>query len=124
MISKTKAIRAECGSVAPLAIGLAVLSLATILLVASVSSVFLLERRLTTLAEFAALSEADSGMPAATFLDEANPQGFSDLTVAKDEISDGMTSEVTICASWSTPLPIVIKLGSRVVCGQGAARAG
>jgi hypothetical protein len=124
MNDRTKTSSEEFGSVAPLAIGLAVLSLATILLVASVSSVFVLERRLTTLAEFAALSGAESGMSAVTFLEEANPQGFSDLTVAKDEISDGKTSEVVICASWSAPVPIIVKLGSRVVCGQGAARAG
>jgi hypothetical protein len=114
----------EGGSVAPLAIGLSLLSLATILMMASATSVFLLQRRLTTLAEFAALSGATSGISARVFLNEADPKGFAGLTIAKDEISDGKTNEVILCANWSPPLPSIVKLGSRIVCSQGAARAG
>lgn len=117
-------VREEVGSIAPLAIGLAMLSLATILVAASVSSAFVLERRLTTLAEFAALSGAENGLSAVDFLAQANPSGYRDLTVAKDDVLDGKTTEVVICASWLPPLPSIITLGSRMICAQGAARAG
>lgn len=115
---------AERGSIAPLAIGLALLSLATILVASSASSLFLLERRLTSLAEFAALSAAESGMTAAQFVEEVSPKGFTSLSVAGDEVVDGKTSQVILCAKWTAPLPSFIQLGSRNVCGHGAARDG
>jgi uncharacterized membrane protein len=115
---------AERGSIAPLAIGLALLSLATILVASSASSLFLLERRLTSLAEFAALNSAESGMTAGQFVEGADPRGFMSLVVARDEVVDGVTSEVILCAKWIAPLPSFIQLGSRDVCGHGAARAG
>jgi hypothetical protein len=124
MRSTETALSAERGSIAPLAIGLDMLSLATILVASSASSLFLLERRLTSLAEFAALSSAESGMTAGQFVEGASPKGFMSLVVARDDVVDGVTSEVILCAKWIAPLPSFIKLGIRDVCGHGAARAG
>jgi hypothetical protein len=124
MIFLLKSKSKERGSVTPLAIGLALLLLVTLFLMASATSVFLLQRRLTTLAEFAALSGAESGMAAKVFISEADPKGFVGLAIVRDEISDGKTNEVIVCANWNPPLPSIVKLGMRIVCGQGAARAG
>lgn len=115
---------AERGSIAPFAIGLALIALVAVLMSVSAGSIFLLERRLTSLAEFAALSRIEAGIPATDFLLETKPQGFSALTVAKDEVLDGVTAEVRLCATWNPPLTVYFKFARRQVCGFGAARAG
>lgn len=114
----------DSGSIAPLAIGLALLSLTAVLMSVSAGSMFLLERRLTSLAEFAALSRAATRMSVVEFLREAKLEGYSGLTVTKDEVVDGFTSEVRICSQWNAPLPTFLRFEGRQVCGFGAARAG
>jgi len=116
--------RADAGSTAPLAIGLAMLSLSAILMFASASSAFLLQRRLTSLAEYAALSEARFEMPATDFLGKAGASGLQGLRVAGDEVSDGLTVEITLCSIWLPPLAGIVSMPNFEVCGRGAARAG
>jgi hypothetical protein len=115
---------ADDGSIAPLALGLAALSLATILVTTCATSLYTLERRLTTLAEFAALSGAEHETSASEFLEQAGPVGFIDLGVQSDVLDDGLTTEVVLCSTWIAPLPSLIPLPQRRVCGKGAARAG
>jgi hypothetical protein len=114
----------DAGSSAPLGIGLALISLATILVFASASSVFLLQRRLTSLAEFAALSNARYDIPADIFLRETGGAGINGLRVAAENVVDGLTVEVTICSTWQPSLPKLVELPKIEVCGRGAARAG
>lgn len=116
--------KSDAGSSAPLGIGLALISLATILVFASVSSVFLLQRRLTSLAEFAALSNARYNIPADVFLRETGGAGIKGLRVAAENVVDGLTVEVTICSTWQPSLPKLVELPKIEVCGRGAARAG
>ena len=114
----------EAGSIAPLGIGLGVVSLTTILVLSSVSSLFVLERRLTSMAEFAALSGVRYSLSAEEFLREGGVNVFQNLRVASDSLLDGVTREVTLCAMWKAPLPTFIKLAEVEICGAGAARAG
>ncbi|CAB4632094.1 unannotated protein [freshwater metagenome] len=114
----------EAGSSAPLGIGLALISLATILVFASASSVFLLQRHLTSLAEYAALSNARYHVPAAVFIRETGGLGIKELRVAAENVVDGLTVEVTICSVWQPALPRLVELPKIEVCGRGAARAG
>jgi hypothetical protein len=116
--------KADSGSIAPLGIGLAALSLASILIFSSLSSMFLLQRRLTTLAEFAALSGARYGLSAQDFLVESRVDAMPGLRITSDSVVDEVTRQVTICAMWRTPLPTNIKLPDVEICGTGAARAG
>lgn len=117
-------LRGEAGSIAPLAIGLGLVSLATILATSCATSFFLLERRLTTLAEFSALAGVEQGMTAVDFVNEGQPAGFRSLVVESDELTDGVTREVVICATWIPPVPGLIQLPSRQLCAKGEARAG
>jgi hypothetical protein len=112
------------GSIAPLAIGLALISLATVLATSCATSFFLLERRLTTVAEFAALSRVEVGMAAIDYIAQGQPAGFKNLLVQRDVVSDGVTSEVVICATWEAPLPGFIQLPTGQLCAKGEARAG
>lgn len=114
----------EEGSVAPLGIGLALLSLSAILVLSSVSTIFLMQRRLTTLAEFAALSGARYNLPAKDFVRESNASTMAGLRVADDSNTDGVTRQVKVCATWQAPLPTFTKLLGFEICGNGAARAG
>lgn len=114
----------DSGSIAPLGIGLALLSLSTILIFTSMSSAFLLQRRLTSLAEFAALSGARYSVSAEAFLRESGANGLAGLNVVSDIVLDGVTRQVTICATWHAPLPVFPRLLPRQICGNGAARAG
>ena len=117
-------IMGEAGSIAPLAIGLGLVSLATILATSCATSFFLLERRLTTLAEFSALAGVEQGMTVVDFVNEGQPAGFRSLVVESDELTDGVTREVVICATWIPPVSGLIQLPSRQLCAKGEARAG
>lgn len=124
-VSETRSSRSsDLGSVAPLGLGLAFMSLSAILVLSSVSSIFLLQRRLTSVAEFAALSGARYNLSAEDFIIESGIGDISGLRVASDSILDGVTRQVTVCANWQSPLPTFIKLDGFAVCGSGAARAG
>lgn len=114
----------DSGSSAPLGIGLALISLATILLLASASSLFLLQRRLTSLAEYAALSNVRYNVPVDVFLRETGGNGIKQLRVAAEKVVDGLTVKVTICSMWQPSLPKFVELPKFEVCGSGAARAG
>ena len=117
-------LRGSTGSIAPFGIGLAALSIATVVTLICSSSLFLLQRRLTTLAEFAALSSAQSGLAAKDFISEAKVGGFIDLVILQDSQIDGVTSAIKFCSKWVSPLSTVIKFSAIQVCGQGAARSG
>ena len=124
MIDEGRFIHRDAGSIAPLGIGLALISLSAILVFVSASSMFLLQRRLTSLAEFAALSGARYGLPVDEFLRESKGNGLSGLRVALDDVSDGVTREVKICKTWRPPLPVLVQIVETEICGYGAARAG
>jgi hypothetical protein len=83
-----------------------------------------LQRRLTTLAEFAALSGARYGLSATAFIQESGANGMTGLRVAKDVVIDRLTHEVSICSVWRPPLLGISNLLSTEICGHGAARAG
>jgi hypothetical protein len=115
-------VKGEKGSIAPLGIGLLSISLALIFTLVCANSLYVLKNRLTGTAEFAALAEARIGLTAAMFLHESEyPEEYF---IDEDYSSDQKTTEVTVCAIWSAPLPIVLILTDLKVCGHGAARAG
>lgn len=124
MMDQIRFISRDSGSIAPLGIGLALISLSAILVFISASSMFLLQRRLTSLAEFAALSGARYEISVQDFLVESKGNGLSGLRVARDDVLDGVTREVKICKTWRPPVPLLVQIVETEVCGYGAARAG
>jgi hypothetical protein len=113
----------ELGSIAPLGIGLSILMLAILGLTTSSISVFQLQARLRTLAEFAALNAAATGMGASEFLELGHPQGFKDLKLQSQTQDDGLTIKVVFCSSWSAPFAGYLPLQDRQICATGMARA-
>jgi hypothetical protein len=112
----------ENGSIAPLGIGLMSIVLALIFILVCANSMYLLKQRLTSAAEFAALAEVSHSNTAAEFLDHA--QYPANYFVADDSSTDQKTTEVTVCAFWIAPLPVISDLAEIQICGHGAARAG
>lgn len=117
-----KAIRAlknDAGSITPLVIALATLSLALILTVSSLASAFLLQRRLTTFAEAQALSKIID-VPVL----QSPIEGVSLQVSSEDQV----TVEVRACAPWNPPLNLGPMLKfikqTQILCGSGRARLG
>lgn len=119
-------MRDERGSIAPLAIGLLLMSLATVGVVVSASSLFIEHRRLQTLAESAAVAGASRSMAVSDFL--ANipvkyANSFSNLRVSKEQRLDGATVEVQLCADWLNPVATAFTSSKDSVCAEAKARA-
>ena len=114
----------ERGSIAPLAIGLLAVSVATILTVVAASSLYVFQRRLTSVAEFAALAEAARGVDVRDFLVNGNNAADDRLVIKRDESLDGLTREVELCGVWHPPVPVFASLTQVEVCATGLARRG
>jgi hypothetical protein len=105
-----------------LAIGLALLSLAAILTTVAASSLFLFQKRLLTLAEATALFSVSTGEPAQSFLTQLKTSRFGQIAVAKDQIIDGKTVEVRLCAQWVSPFAVVGLPLTQIVCAEARSR--
>ncbi|WP_296631374.1 hypothetical protein [Rhodoluna sp.] len=111
----------ERGSVAPLAVGLALISLATVIAVSMASTLFVFQKRLTNLAESAALAAA-SGESAQAFVSEIQPTGFVGLQVEETLATDEKTVQVRVCATWQSPIQILKVFKTTQICSHASAR--
>ncbi|WP_366518402.1 pilus assembly protein TadG-related protein [Rhodoluna sp.] len=114
-------MRSERGSITPLALGATLFTALVILAISLGSSMFVVQKRLTTLAEGAALAVAADQMTVNEFLALARNGEKYRLEVAQEKAEDGLTVQVSICTSlalggWFVSHPIK-------VCANGAARS-
>lgn len=114
--------RNESGSIAPLGIGLAILSLVAIFTTVAASSLFLYQKRLLTLAESTALFSVSTGEAAQVFLSQVQNSKLSAITVAKEQIIDGQTIEVRLCAQWVSPFVVIGLPLTQIVCAEARSR--
>jgi hypothetical protein len=119
--------KSEAGSIAPLGIGLILLSVAMMLTILSSASLFIFQKRLTTIAESAALfavakNNEDAG--SVEFLSKTRESGFINLSLKNLLLPDHQTIEVQACAIWQPPVISFSELTSREVCSRASARAG
>jgi len=115
-------VRGDRGSIAPLGIGLALLSLAMILTTVAASSLFLYQKRLLTLAEASALFSASTSEPVQNFLAQANASKLGKVTIVKEQMLDGVTVEVRLCSIWHSPFALIGLPLSQVVCAEARSR--
>jgi hypothetical protein len=115
--------RNDSGSIAPLGIGLFLFIFAMMFTIVSASSMFIFQKRLTTVAEAAAVY-ISSGGESSVFNEFVTQQGFTNLRLKDELLIDGLTSEVVACALWLPPVPTLEPLGSKEVCSHASARAG
>lgn len=125
-------VRSDSGSIAPLGLGLSVVSLLAILVTLSAGSLYLTERRLTAVAEFAALavlqrSEGDFRLPleplTERFLSQHPLHGLNSVRLISAISEDGKSVRVRLCSS-SEPIFSYIFSEVGMVCSEGLARFG
>jgi len=125
--------KGETGSLAPLGIGLALLSLTTVLVILSAGSLFLSERRLTTVAESTALhvlaksgARLGSGLStyATDFLKSHPLEGLNKVQLVQAISPDGKTVRIRLCSSWDPLFVGYIFSETGRVCSEALARLG
>ena len=123
----------ELGSMAPLGIGLSLLSLMTTLVILAAGSLYLSERRLTSVAESTALyalskSEVLSNqlLPrfAGEFLDLHSLHGLKQVSLIEASSQDGYTVRVKLCSLWRPIFEVYTFSEVGTICSEGLARRG
>ena len=114
----------EAGSIAPLGIGLFLFSLIFSLTTVSAVSMFIFQKRLTTLAESTAIFVAGGNGEAADFLKLTGKPNFESLQLATNTAADQATVMAKACAMWRAPVVTVGDFANTNICAQAAARIG
>ena len=123
----------DSGSMALFGIGLAALSLVTVLIVLASGSVYLTERRLTTVSEATALSvltkargnlNQDLGKLARDFLSINPLTGLHNVSLVEVISSEGKTVRVRLCSSWNPTFVNYMFSEVGKICSEGLARRG
>jgi hypothetical protein len=121
------------GSLAPLGIGLALISLATVLAVIASGSLYLTERRLTGVAESTALNvliEARGNLSqnlssiARSYLSQHALRGLQEVSLVEASSSDQKTVKIRLCSVWRPIFENYIFSEIGMVCSEGLARRG
>jgi hypothetical protein len=123
----------EHGSMAPLGIGLSLLSLMTTLVILAAGSLYLSERRLTSVAESTALyalAKSDSilnqSLPryAGEFLETHPLRGLHQVSLLEASSTDGFTVRVRLCSLWRPLFDSYMFPEVGKICSEGLARRG
>ena len=123
-LRRQKLLSDESGSIAPLGIGLFLFSLVFSLTSVSAVSMFIFQKRLTTLAESTALFVAGGNGEAADFLKLTGQHKFESLQLATNISADQATVIAKACSIWRAPVVTVGDFAKINICAQAAARVG
>jgi hypothetical protein len=110
------------GSIAPLGIGFAVISLTLVFVLLASSSLYIFQKRLRNYSEGLALYVAESGDSAQNYLFRVGDQEFQNIELRTRLLADGVTVQATTCARWESPVPIVIAHNSGEICANAQSR--
>ncbi len=116
-------LQSDNGSIAPLAIGLVVLSVGLVLAVSAATSMFILQKRLTNFSESGALFIAETAQSKFDFLTLVGDSKFEALSTFAEVGSDSKTVHFKSCAIWRAPIAIIGQISSAQVCSHASARA-
>ena len=108
------------GSMAPLGIGLFFFSLVFGITAVSATSMFVFQKRLTTLAESTALFVAAGTGDAASFLATIGGTKLEDTSIDADQ----RTVVAKVCATWRAPVVTLRSFAKTQICSHASARAG
>ena len=118
-----KRLSDTAGSIAPLGIGLFLFSMVLMLVISSATSLFVFQKRLTNIAESAALYVAKTNEPAAEYLRITGQAKSQKLSITNRTLADGVTVEVIACEVWSPMFQIFLDFADRQVCAHAGARS-
>jgi hypothetical protein len=123
----------EQGSLAPLGLGFALVSLATVLAVVASGSVYLTERRLTSVAESTSLAvlmaadgdlDRDLSLLARQYLSELPLVGLYQVDLIEASSPDSKTVRIRLCSNWQPIFENYMFSEIGRVCSEGLARRG
>lgn len=114
---------AETGSIAPLGIGIFLFSIVFSFTTVSATSMFIFQKRLTSVAESVALFVASGRGESSDFLNSVGALNFEELKVAYSLAPDQVTTVVKACAIWRAPIVTVVEFSKRQTCSTGSARS-
>jgi hypothetical protein len=118
---------------APLGIGLSLLSLMTTLVILAAGSFYLSERRLTSVAESTALYAlsksvvlSNQNLPrfAGEFLELHSLKDLKQVSLIEASSQDGLTVRVRLCSLWRPLFDVYIFSEVGMICSEGLARRG
>ena len=121
------------GSLAPLGIGLSMLSLAVVVAIVASGSLYLTERRLTGVSESTALTvlvEAEENLEqdlyplASRYLRDLPLRGLHQVTLVEASSSDLKTVRIRLCSVWRPIFENYMFSEIGRVCSEGLARRG
>lgn len=113
----------EHGSIAPLGIGMFLFSLIFSLTAVSATSMFIFQKRLTSLAESTAVYVASGIGDADSFLTALGKPNLLGLKISTLLDSDEVTVVAKVCALWNAPVVTVGEFARREICSHAAARS-
>lgn len=122
--SRRQIVAEERGSISPLLISLLTISMAVLLVIVTATSVLIFQKRLTSMAEAAALWEEQTALPAEDFLVQISPENLGTVSIKSDSKPDSLTRVIELCAKWVTPISLPMLPTNAIVCSRGSARAG
>lgn len=123
----------ERGSLAPLGIGLAMVSLTAVVAIVASGSLYLTERRLTGVAESTALSvlietegnlDQDLFVVASRYLGALSLNGLYEVSLVEASSSDLKTVRIRLCSVWRPIFENYIFSEKGRVCSEALARRG
>jgi len=123
----------EQGSLAPLGLGFALVSLATVLAVVASGSVYLTERRLTSVAESTSLAvlmaadgdlDRDLSLLARQYLSGLPLVGLYQVDLIDASSPDSKTVRIRLCSTWQPIFENYMFSEIGRVCSEGLARRG
>lgn len=123
----------ERGSLAPLGIGLAMVSLTAVVAIVASGSLYLTERRLTGVAESTALSvlietegnlDQDLFVVASRYLGALSLNGLHEVSLVEASSSDLKTVRIRLCSVWRPIFENYIFSEKGRVCSEALARRG
>lgn len=124
MASSSNWVTDERGSIAPLGLGLFLFSLIFSFTTVSATSIFIFQKRLSNVAESAALFVASEKGESADFLKSVGSLDLDGLWVTNWLEVDLLTTTVKACANWRAPIVTVGDFSRLQICSTGSARSG
>lgn len=119
------------GSLAPLGIGLSSLALLLVVATLLANSLYLTDKRLTSVAEATALASYDQRstteglqLAAEQFLNQHPLFGLQQVEIIDIGSPDGRTVKVRLCSKWNAPIIGYAFSDTGRVCSEGLARRG
>lgn len=95
--------------------------MALVLIITASASLFILQKRLTNIAESAALFVASGAGNTSDFLAAVEGAGLSSLRLQQSMLADNLTTSVRSCAIWKSPVILFVR--EFELCSHASARS-